>query len=60
MGKLCPFLEKSFWEYSGYVCSTKMGKENKEIYYRNNKYCGYNIFSEDYKNCPLYKDEMQR
>ena len=52
--KICPFFEESIW--SGNKCKASGGKDGAPIQHKYADYCGVNLLSSDYHNCPLYKD----
>ncbi|WP_051652343.1 hypothetical protein [Clostridium algidicarnis] len=51
---ICPFLKESMW--NGNKCLASGDRDGAPIQNRFANYCGVNLLSDDYKNCPLYKD----
>ena len=51
---ICPFLEESMW--SGNKCQASGNGNGAPVQDRYFNYCGTKMFSDDYHDCPLYKD----
>ena len=51
---ICPFFKESAW--SGNKCQASGDGNGAPIQRRYANYCGANVMSDDYHNCPLYKD----
>lgn len=51
---ICPFFKESVW--SGNKCQASGDGDGAPIQRRYANYCGANVMSDDYHNCPLYKD----
>ena len=51
---ICPFLEECMW--SGNKCQASGNGNGAPVQDRYFNYCGTKMFSDDYHDCPLYKD----